>query len=745
MKQKIYSTMLLATMAMMSLTASGQAWNASLVDNAISMQQADGSVSYELPSQAPLLQGEPATEITLNLVYDKDSLGADGAAAIVAQSFTLLNEGNTKYFGRISNTDKSLVTFSNVPAGEYILYIQWHINDDGYSWRHYDGVRDIIIIKEGVVVDGNFSMTHDIAEAKNRLHFGRILPNGEAANPGHVTVVDGVSSYDGTENVYSESYFRGLYMKNRSSFIVINTLASYRGLSTVTSRGVTTVSDMSNSIDLYINDVSENIQLYNVYRAFWGENLDQVYITYDIKDGIDGDIDAQPTADFTSHIDLFQPTPRAAESAEHTPGSLITMLKGKTSQLSTMVNFPNALPETSDNYAMTSYFTSYATDGPGETEMWSLFSGVYNEVVTSKTSIMGMQYTYSNTIAPAIRFEDDGNYYNSYGIPVTNNLIYDTISSANSFVANPHFEFVADESQPVCLNSGCPILTVQSMNNVNNYGKRFAFTPFSIGRYGEYRQVDNEKLGVSIKYNDDEVCSSYADMTSFFNTFNRQGNPDGIINATFTNNNVIVDGIEGKNVCELEFDQTKDDWTSPTLTQLRFVDADGHVTDRFADASDGKVELTGADFNYTLLSTGLFGYNCKPVTMEVSYTPNGGDVWIELPVAENEDLYFYPAFGQLFEGALSAVNEVSANKWYDLKVRLADESGNWQEQIISPAFKLDNVNHNVAVPVLNADKGIASVKYYNVAGVAADAAYEGVNIVITKYADGTQKVVKVMK
>lgn len=737
--------MLLAAMAMMSLIASAQAWNTSLADIAISQQQADGTVSYELPSQAPMLQGETATEITLNLVYDKDSLGADGAAAIVAQSFTLLNEGNTKYFGRLSTSDKSLVTFSNVPAGEYILYIQWHINDDGYSWRHFDGVRDIIIIQEGVVVDGNFTMTHDIAEAKNRVHFGRILPNGEVPNPGHVTVVDGVSSYDGTENVYGESYFRGLYMKNRSSFIVINTLASYRGLSTVTSRGVTTVSDMSNSIDIFINDVSENIQIYNVYRGFWGENLDQVYITYDIKDGISGDIDAQPTADFTSHIDLFQPTPRGAESTEHSPGSLITMLKGKTSQLSTQVNVPNVIPETGDNYAMTNYFTSYVTDGPGETEMWSLFSGVYNEVVTSKSTIMGTQYTFANTIAPAIRFDEDGNHYHNYGIPISNNLIYDSISAANSFVANPHFEFVADESQPVCLNAGCPILTVQSMNNVNNYGKRFAFTTFSMGRYGEYRQLDNDNLEVSIKYNDEEVCSSYANMSSFFNTFNRAGNPDGIINTTFTNNNVIVDGIEGKNVCEFEFDQTKEDWTSPTLTQLRFVDADGKVTDRFENASDGKVELTGADFNYVQFSTGMFNYNCKPVTMEVYYAPNGSDVWIELPVAENEDLYFYPAFGQLFEGDLSAINEVSVNNWYDLKVRLADETGNWQEQIVSPAFKINNVVPCVGVAVLNADKDITSVKYYNVAGVAANTAYDGVNIVITKYADGTQKVAKIMK
>ena len=742
MKKKFYS-LLLAAMAMMPLTASAQAWNTSLADIAISHQHADGTVSYELPSQAPMLQGETATEITLNLVYDKDSLGADGAAAIAAQSFTLLNEGATKYFGRLSTTDKSLVTFSNVPAGEYILYIQWHINDDGYSWRHFDGVRDIVIIKEGVVVDGNFSMTHDIAEAKNRVHFGRILPNGEVPNPGCVTVVDGVSSYDGNENVYSESYFRGLYMKNRSSFISINTLATYRGPQIITSRGVTTVSDMSNSIDLYINDVSENIEIYNVYRAFWGENLDQVYITYDIKDGINGDIDAQAVADFTSHIDLFQPTPRGAESTEHSSGSLITMLKGSTSQLSTLVNFPHVLPETSGNYAMTSYFTPYTTDGPGETDLWSLFSGVYNELVTSKSTIMGTQYTYANTIAPVIRFDEDGNHYHNYGIPISNNLIYDSTRVANSFVANPHFEFVADESQPVCLNAGCPILTVQSMNNVNNFGKRFAFTTFSMGRYGEYRQLDNDNLEVSIKYNGEEVCSSYADMSSFFNTFNRAGNPDGIINTTFTNNNVIVDGIEGKNVCKFEFDQTKEDWTSPTLTQLRFLDTEGNITDRFTNASDGKVELTGADFNYGLMSTGLYAYNCRPVTMELYYTPNGGEAWIELPVVENEDLYFYPAFGQLFEGDLSAINEVSDNNWYDLKVRLTDETGNWQEQIVSPAFKIDNVDTSVGV--LNADKDITSVKYYNVAGIAANTAYEGVNIVITKYADGTQKVAKIMK
>lgn len=46
---------------------------------------------------------------------------------------------------------------------------------------------------------------------------------------------------------------------------------------------------------------------------------------------------------------------------------------------------------------------------------------------------------------------------------------------------------------------------------------------------------------------------------------------------------------------------------------------------------------------------------------------------------------------------------------------------------------------------LGADKAVASVKYYNAAGVAADAAFDGVNIVVTKYVDGSQKVVKIVK
>ena len=56
-----------------------------------------------------------------------------------------------------------------------------------------------------------------------------------------------------------------------------------------------------------------------------------------------------------------------------------------------------------------------------------------------------------------------------------------------------------------------------------------------------------------------------------------------------------------------------------------------------------------------------------------------------------------------------------------------------------------NFPDNTAVADVNAAKAVSSVKYYNAAGVASDNAFEGVNIVVTKYADGSQSVTKVVK
>ena len=93
-----------------------------------------------------------------------------------------------------------------------------------------------------------------------------------------------------------------------------------------------------------------------------------------------------------------------------------------------------------------------------------------------------------------------------------------------------------------------------------------------------------------------------------------------------------------------------------------------------------------------------------------------------------------------------------------IKIKLAEDfaGGDWKAYLKYTDYaNNDFVNEEyvlfsfptpqVAVENINAGKAVAGVKYYNVAGQAADSAFEGVNIVVTTYADGTQNVVKVVK
>jgi|GEM_PF-2742466 hypothetical protein len=63
---------------------------------------------------------------------------------------------------------------------------------------------------------------------------------------------------------------------------------------------------------------------------------------------------------------------------------------------------------------------------------------------------------------------------------------------------------------------------------------------------------------------------------------------------------------------------------------------------------------------------------------------------------------------------------------------------------VETQFKL-GVFGTTAVSELVADKAVAGVKYFNAAGMESDVPFNGVNIVVTKYVDGTTKAVKVVK
>ena len=55
------------------------------------------------------------------------------------------------------------------------------------------------------------------------------------------------------------------------------------------------------------------------------------------------------------------------------------------------------------------------------------------------------------------------------------------------------------------------------------------------------------------------------------------------------------------------------------------------------------------------------------------------------------------------------------------------------------------LNENTAIVQLNSDKQVAKVTYINVAGQQSNSAFEGMNIVVTTYTDGTSSTSKVIK
>ena len=77
------------------------------------------------------------------------------------------------------------------------------------------------------------------------------------------------------------------------------------------------------------------------------------------------------------------------------------------------------------------------------------------------------------------------------------------------------------------------------------------------------------------------------------------------------------------------------------------------------------------------------------------------------------------------------------------KIAATDELA-FQNYLIYPlAIEANNIL--TGVENLNAGKDIVDVQYVNAAGMVSSTPFKGVNMVVTRYADGSQKTTKVVK
>jgi hypothetical protein len=206
-----------------------------------------------------------------------------------------------------------------------------------------------------------------------------------------------------------------------------------------------------------------------------------------------------------------------------------------------------------------------------------------------------------------------------------------------------------------------------------------------------------------------------------------------------TNKANKIDGkINGSNVMEVGCQTQAEDPFAPTLQFMMFKDSDNKVNDRFNSAENTSIELYAGDFYLNTNLSEYTGqedferfdwYECnKPADVKVEWAPYQTDNFTSITVTEDESKYFMPGYGYFYSGSLSSVNKVSSNGWFDVRITVTDTTGNYQKQVISPAFyiaALDGVGEvtedNVQVYVRDGAIVVSGVEnpnieVYNAAG-----------------------------
>lgn len=239
---------------------------------------------------------------------------------------------------------------------------------------------------------------------------------------------------------------------------------------------------------------------------------------------------------------------------------------------------------------------------------------------------------------------------------------------------------------------------------------RYQPTYLFVGRYGEIRTVDYANHKLSIKKDGAEVCSSWGDLKAAFSEWEVDDvwKTPGEWDYEIDNADMAVDNLQGRNTCLIHLGK---DASAPVpgVTRMQLRDVSGHVTDRFQTAADGKLYFSAG-------SWAEWSFNYEPLEeVKVEVAPYGTGRWTPFEVEEQPDKYFDKGFGAFYEGSLSQITEGAPYGWFDVRISLATAEGNTQQQVISPAFRIDEL---AGVKAVDSDiQENSSVEYYNFQGI----------------------------
>lgn len=568
-----------------------------------------------------------------------------------------------------------------VPEGTYDIYAtfssltlsygDWPIDDNFY-----------IIIKENVDVHEETSITIRPEEATNKIEIQTYLANGELAK---------LSLYDPTQLDETETW--PLVEPGNVSSIGTNLIIknpNKGSLPILFGDSYAINAEHVSSFPVYVNDVSDEytFALYkfildnerNIFTSYYEKqggdratlsNAPNDYKMYEMKIA-QSEYGKQYIDDFQDYVSyqFFDENRGMGLTQQYTTGKKDDFIR----------IFIGNTPEQLNLYSKT-YI------GRKDSQQTVLFEEEWGsheeEVITTVTSQPIVQRN------GKIRIINNGKttVQNSQGYQPY--LVDSDIYYYDALEENPILSYLLDRIKGV-QGDNVPILThCKSSIWASYYNVYMTYLePCYLGRYGESCESDLNAALTNIKINGEDYMNK-DEAVSCWSEDEEQ--LTGTVDITMTNKNRKIDGLQGQNLATIHYDRDQEDSSAPVLQMLHFKDREGYITDRFETAEGSLMELFAGDYNEHLYGEyDLYFDRAKAKNVNVAYAPYGKDNWTDLTLEENPE-YYSNLMGWYYAASLENVTGAAEQGWFDLKIRLEDESGNWQEQIVSPAFQIKSL------------------------------------------------------
>ena len=620
-------------------------------------------------------------EVTPNIIYDREA----GQSLRYGLQFAvpcggMIEEGMLLYSCFVMEMGEDVMIFPwNLPAGKFDFITMTSSEDKGV----------FCVIKEGITVDKNMTIDFDMAEATNHIVFDPRLPDGETPHPW----IDWNTLTElSPGNCANAQQTLGIYHRNGHS---VMTFFGNVGLWDLDEDD--NFSDSRHQFDIWTNNTTE-FSFFQVFTAM--KQSGNNYIMPMVAKGCEPQKVTNDYTNFSSICSVFHPS--LFDSSTIPDEGFI--LEGLSSGYMFYINNSKVSHEFSGCYGNSpTEFTTHVSAPETYNEIIkdcsiyplnsyvqsSSLSGIYG-IVAPAAGHLENYWQYQTLLTPA---NSTSTEMNNFAIAADNPLEY-----------NFYTQYALAPEQNPIFGGSCPI----TLFIKPNYKIGYDF----FGRYGENRSIDLLNHKFTMDLNGVTVCSSWEELSQIYKdwTLPDEWKEFGTWDYMIENSNMMVDDLQGLNKCIVHLEEN-DVYSSPTVTHLQFRDLSGKVTDRFTTAEGEIYFSAGVWSTYNLIYSPL-------ARVKLAYKPHSDEEWTDLEVKAVGDEPFLPSYGQLYMANASGIARKSDTGWFDLKIEIYDDKGNYQIQEVSPAIKIASMSGIDSVFSQSAPCELSSdAEIYNLNGI----------------------------